>query len=754
MARAFCVVLIAIVVSLIFWRCVFLGDAFVPASQARYLAPWSAHHPESDRPAWNPLHYDSVGQFHCWAEFSSRVLRSGRLPLWNPYQMCGTPFVGNSQSAIYYPLNVLRPLLGPARAAGWLAAIHLLIAAALTFAFLRRIGTSHHGALVGSITYAVSTWQIAWLHLPTFAAASCWLPGILLALRLVRDSGGPAPVVLLACLVAMSLLAGHLQITLYVIACAAFYCICLAARLRSFRASGLFLVRASVAIVFGLLLASPQILPAVELSGRSHRLGKPTPEGYAAYVAYAVHPAALATLAHPDVFGNPSSPEAPYLGFSRGGMYFNYAEGAMYVGILPLLLAAMGLSRLRSEAGFPAFVAAVALLVAVGTPLAMVLYYGVPGFSQSGSPGRILVLWSFAMAWLAGIGTDELCHEQPSPRNVVAAVGGVGLGLTATLIYADSAARAAAGEMGLQWPDLGRQLALGALAIACFILPATRHRLRTVVPSLLAIVTACDLLAHGATYNATSRPDQELKVTDTIQRLQTTLGHDRFTPLNANWSFMGPTATLPPNFGSMFGIRDIQGYDSLMPGQYKRWLRDMTGADPSPPEVGNMLFLRNANRNVLDACGVRVILSLSPLEGIGNGALTSDGVWMYTRDATAGRAEARDPSGRHIAVRWLDDTANTVRLEVPMPHGGTLRLADQRWPGWACVVDGHEVPIGSADGVFRSVTGAPGSRVFEFRYEPVTTRLGHYLMALAACGLAMLTGVGLTRKHWEGHRPR
>src|SRR6185295_4202393 len=93
------------------------------------------------------------------------------------------------------------------------------------------------------------------------------------------------------------------------------------------------------ALLLGVLFSGPQLIPALELSRQSHRVSKPTPEGYKAYIDYSVHSAGLATQFVPDFFNNPSRSDAPYFGMSKGGKRFNYAEGAMYVGLLPLALA-------------------------------------------------------------------------------------------------------------------------------------------------------------------------------------------------------------------------------------------------------------------------------------------------------------------------------------------------------------------------------------------------------------------------------
>jgi len=54
--------------------------------------------------------------------------------------------------------------------------------------------------------------------------------------------------------------------------------------------------------------------------------------------------------------------------------------------------------------------------MALGTPLDGLFYFYVPGFGQSGSPGRALVLWTFGMACIAGVGLDGLWERIRNPR--------------------------------------------------------------------------------------------------------------------------------------------------------------------------------------------------------------------------------------------------------------------------------------------------------------------------------------------------
>lgn len=129
--------------------------------------------------------YDGIGAFLPWRLFAARSLGAGTVPLWNPYQFCGAPFVANVQSAVFYPGMLLGVFLGPVAAAGILVLLHLVLAASFTWLLVRRLGAGAAGATVAGIVYAFSTWQVSWLHLPTFLATTCWFPlALLMTLRL------------------------------------------------------------------------------------------------------------------------------------------------------------------------------------------------------------------------------------------------------------------------------------------------------------------------------------------------------------------------------------------------------------------------------------------------------------------------------------------------------------------------------------------------------------------------------------------
>ena len=177
--------------TLLLWRVVFAGDVFLPADLLRDIAPWRAATPSQMVP-WNPLMWDGMGEFYPWRLFAAESLRAGWIPLWNPHQFCGTPFVANSQSAVFYPLNLLFCVMPVARAFGVSVWLHLALTGLFLYGFLRSgaFGLSPPAALVGAVAWQMSAWQVSWLALPTFLCVSCWLP---LALWLAWRLPPPKP---------------------------------------------------------------------------------------------------------------------------------------------------------------------------------------------------------------------------------------------------------------------------------------------------------------------------------------------------------------------------------------------------------------------------------------------------------------------------------------------------------------------------------------------------------------------------------
>ncbi len=750
------------------WRSGFGGDVFLPADLLKHVAPYNAGVAPDALPAWNPLRWDGIAQFYPWRLFAANAIHGGTLPLWNPYQFCGTPFVANSQSAVLYPGNLLFYLLPTARAFHWSAVLHLTLAGWFTFLLLVHLKRHPVAAFVGGLVFAFSAWQVQWLQLPTFLATSCWLPLILRQTHVVMHGEKPlthAP--LLSAAVGIMLLAGHLQIAFYCLLAASVYALFLLFLPDAEGVPRAKLPRAAAcgfALMVGVMFALPQTLPALELSRVSHRAGKPSIEGYSAYSEYALPPAGLLTLFLPNFYGNDYDPNNLYWGYYTKNLSddvqiairHNAAETANFVGVGALILALLGMMRLSGKKramGFFALLGAVSLLMALGTPINRLFYFGVPGFGQSGSPARSLVLWALSVAVLAGEGLHSLIAAPPTKREVGIALGGVALFFAVCLSLA--AQRLKAPPQGMPLPILGEvfgrvgldaarlTIVFGA-AVLLLMLKRVREKNALFPAYGWGVLLLAELFSVGIPVNPTAKLAAVYPETAGIKVLEEQSGHERIAPINHTWSlYKSPHSVLPPNAGMVYGLRDVQGYDSLLTRQYKEFANKsalpnrMGTTDASPPEVGNMVFFQNLASPFVALMGVKFTVGRTGSDADASAAVETGAVIAMSDTAMEIRTVPNSTGRASVSagtVNWKEDTPNGVVLAVnSSQEGAKLTLADQWYPGWRAWVDEKEVTIerDAATGIFRAVTVPAGQHTVTFRYLPTSFRVGLYLACLA-----------------------
>ena len=745
---------------LLLWPVVFGGEAFLPADLLRDIAPWRGPDHSSPIP-WNPLMWDGMAEFYPWRKFAAETLRSGYLPLWNPHQFCGTPFVANSQSAVFYPFNLLFCLLPVSQAFGVSVLLHLFLTGVFAYCFLRSptIGLRRTAALVGAVSWQLCHWQVAWLALPTFLCVSAWLPlALLLADRAVQKPSPGRAVPLGFCLGVM-LLAGHLQI--------AFYCLALTAAYALFRLLPRFKAHwpallACGGVVLGLTfgLAAPQLLPVMELARMSHRAGGPaTWAAYQGYVRLALPPINLVTLFLPGFFGSPT--RGTYWGIGLNGGPGAYMENACYGGVLSLLLALTGLTatwRLSRTTRFFAVAAAISLLLALGTPLNAIPFFGLPGFAQTGSPGRILVLWSFCVSVLAAMGTEAILkadwHALRQGLSAFAALFIAAFGCTALWISRSAPAGTLTTNLAAE-RDLWR-LPLGLLlGIGAGLWLWKKGSLKTPALSLaLVILVSADLLASGYGFNRTATAQNIYPMTPMIAYLQQHRAEGRIMPLNRRWSLssMPPPAVLPPNAAMVYGLDDTQGYDSLLTGRYFQYAGAMDGGSPAPPENGNIVFTNGYGSPEAQAASARFIVSRNPqAERFLTLVMQENRVYLYKNTNALPRVRE---SGGYEKLNADETIPTRLEIQGEREQGRkAIIVADQWYPGWRAWFDGQPAAVVPGPFVFRTLSltpqrqRAPSRKAsVEMRYEPDAFRLGLYGLCLACGSAAALIAAALSRR--------
>jgi len=118
---------------------------------------------------------DPLTQFFPWYRYSKQSITEGNIPLWNPYVYCGSSFLANYQSELFYPLS-FPILILPVAWALWLKLMgECLIAVVGMYLLLRLYGIEWYNILPGVIVFLFSGFSVSWLQFPIFGVL-CFLP--------------------------------------------------------------------------------------------------------------------------------------------------------------------------------------------------------------------------------------------------------------------------------------------------------------------------------------------------------------------------------------------------------------------------------------------------------------------------------------------------------------------------------------------------------------------------------------------------
>jgi len=135
-----------------FWRVIFLGKVMIAADVLREWYPWRAFYPDF-MPAHNSILGDSILYYYPLSKFMAGVLRSKSLPLWNPYLLCGTPFLAANDPLVLNPLNLFYLFICPEEAFGYANMIKVFLAGLFMYIFLKEINLCKSASFVGSIVF-------------------------------------------------------------------------------------------------------------------------------------------------------------------------------------------------------------------------------------------------------------------------------------------------------------------------------------------------------------------------------------------------------------------------------------------------------------------------------------------------------------------------------------------------------------------------------------------------------------------------
>ncbi len=725
-----------------------------------FFPPWSAQYGMALK---NNAMPDVVTQIYPWKKITIDSWKQGQVPLWNPYSFSGTPHAGNYQTAVFSPVNLFYFILPFLEA--WSVSILLqpLLAGIFMYFLLRSLDRSKEASLIGSTAFMFCGFLTVWMAYGTLGWAVLWLPLVFAAVRMHVNKRSWCYLVIIALSLMSSFFSGHFQMSVYVLlATVAFiiYQSFLTKRMRE----GIELV---VAVVLGLMLSAPQILPSLEAYNLSVRSELFTQGGGIAWQY-------LVTVFAPDFYGNP---------VTRNDWFGYYAEWASYIGVVPLLLAVYAIIRRAKYTGFFLGLAVISFLIATPTPInAFVVWLKLPAISTSYA-ARIIVLASFSLAVVGAYGLDGLREDWGKKKLSSALPFALITGLFLIAIWGIvlimqpfPVDKLLIARRNLMLPT-GLTLGFVLLVFVGFI---RRWKfIKHVAVGFFVILTIGDMLRYSMKWMPFDPREYVYPKVDILSFLNNNVGYERI------FGNLGGEVT------NAFAISGIEGYDAIYQKRYGEFIRSTSEGKIITPERSIVQFpkIGRYTEEALQLLGVRYIV-----HRLSDGRFSwgypyweypyyqsiyrNDQYEVFENQKALPRAflassyvvgnadqdivntlfsEGFDPRQTLIletdpkvvvqkgegSVDIIKYTPNEVVMRTKSPGAKLLFLSDVYDPGWKAVVDGKNASIYRADYDFRAVAVPGGEHTIRMVYWPKSFVYGLWI---AGIGVGLMTVIAFRFK--------
>lgn len=654
------------------------------------------------------------------------ALAEGRIPLWNHLVGHGYPQLAESQTGVFYPPNLVAYWLLDVNAAYVTIQLgHYVLAFCGVVAAARALRLSWIGGLLAGLVY-VYGWFPPRICLEWAILGGAWLPWSMVAMLRWHATGYWRFAFLLAGCWWMQLLAGHFVIAfitqLLVFAWSGLLVLNDWRRTKTVPREfvpGEFVTGIGLAFVLAFLGAGVQLVPTWEYKQLSQRQSA----GIDFDPLYGAIPwPYLAQIVLPWTHYNDPSDLNDMLG-GRGSLT-NRVEAHLYFGLVPLgLVTICSLIRLIGRRGDPPTdrhashevdrlwwpLLVLALLATVhATGVLGAFTRHLPGFGFFTGPGRFGLMTTFVMAILSARTWDRLAERIETIR--IVGVRGAGSWL------ATVAGLAAVAITTADFAWVAERVGYAAQVLTAPIEYRSQSPLRAV---LLSQTEPVRLFCRGA------------------------------------------------NVATILGVASTPTYLGLSPAAYSDPALRMPEPLPFdvPPTVEQIDWLRRA--------GVTHVLSFTPLDrsawpvrdlGVYDDPMLNR-VWgryggperplfyLYALEATRGRVAWEEPQAGDTA-RVVAHRGDAVIIEATSRSGGRLILMELAYPGWTVTVDGQRATSETFERMYRAVKLAAGTHRVEWRYEPVSFRVGVATSLAAMLFAAALGHVRYWHPRWTDWRWR
>jgi hypothetical protein len=730
-----------------------------------------------------------------------KSFHAGELPLWDRHMAAGFPLLAALQPAVFYPPSLVYFLLPFFDAVRWTFFLHFLIAATGAYSLCRRWKCPIHVCVIGALLFAFGGTTVSLSNLLNHFQSAVWLPWMILCGERFFHAASWKNFALLIFVLLCALLAGSPEIYVFSTGLVLINGIRLSV-CDGKQSVPRVLLSLFAANLFVAALGMVQFLPTLELLLQSRR-DQPIPFHEA--TLWSLNPISLIGLFVPDKEADSSLSLGVRLFFARDVPFLL----SHYLGVLSILgISAWVYFSSWKERVLVLAIILASLTLALGnfTPVYRFLYEQILPFRIIRFPEKYFFITYVFLLYVVVKGLAALHQLKDSERKFpVFVLFGLLMGwatvyslcrlypetLSRSMVYLSGgqvASASAATTVASVIFNLERQIGI-TLALLLISFCASKRLLRAALrPVFLVLIVLFDL-------GAAHKPLLFLLDTDIVTKSDRILPHSgveggrlfyyrtggNLHPSSLTvlgWpSFPKAVAlsfeNLLPNAGVLYGFDYFQEIDALTRQPYNDFLNF---ANLLPPEKRIKL---------LRALNIRYVVAFEPLDIPGmrlSRRFPEQFSWLYEIDRPVPRVyitshavyEAHtakilrilsssdfDPlkqvllnekissemnrrsGGEAKIVRYSN---NNVVIDASLDGSGILVLTDTFYPGWKVLVDGKESRILQANHFFRGVQLSPGNHTVEFKYVPLSFKVG---LAISLFTIIILTLISLARLRWR-----
>jgi len=691
---------------------------------------------------------DFSDQFVTFGAYQYSRWSDGEVPLWNPYNNGGLPFIADTQAAVFYPPRLMTIAFSNMAGVGWTyralgieMTFHVLFGTLAMYVFMRRLTMNQRGTRAGAFISAVIIGYGGYMtgYPPLQLAlleAAVWLPlgllGILEATRIPKMRW--LWLIFAGFALGLSWMAGHPQTSFFATYVMTGF---LAYRIEGTRKFQTVILGIGLmgAVTFG--ITAVQFLPGIEYMSRTIRAGLSFEDKGNGFPFYDVIQA---------FFPHVISQWSP-----------------LYIGVIGLALAILGLLGRERDRWFWLMALTLALGLSFGarSGLFHALFQFMPGLYFFRGQERAAFIIAHSSAILAGLGTVMLYQTstQTDWRSARVVVGGVW-----------AACQTVAGLALIEWmnnPTSTLTLMNASFFSLLVITPFAVMLLRDVkqIPSwawIIPLFVAFELVSANIDRREVYQilpPEQQpiMQIPPLVAQAKTDTDIFR-----VDGQYVGGEVGIYGygNSGSLYQLEDIRGISPLFLDTAHAIIQRGTPfervwevfsvkyvfTDAEELSIASELIGRDYPH--LKTLNLHRLTNPRPFASL---------LYQYEviADNEGARARLNDPNFDPRNVIILDENPN-VSLPESLPDGGQIeitRYTPERiemrinapenailsvslvdYPGWRAEIDGVSVDILRAYSAMTAISIQAGEHVVTLTYDPTSYRLGAIISLITWVG--------------------